>query len=64
MIANLAEERRHAFEALTNGAHSNFALISPFIDGSPGTEPDDDLRSPPVSPVSGMTMTGRHSRVA
>lgn len=34
---NITDQHRHAFEALTDGQHSNFALFSCFVDGSPAS---------------------------
>ena len=32
---NISERHRRAFEALTSGAHQNFALFSCLVDGEP-----------------------------
>jgi hypothetical protein len=59
---------RQRFEALTSGAHDNFALFSCYIDGAPGVaivavtppaQADDDYRITPlfVSVTDGMILT-------
>ena len=79
MTTHITEEHRRAFEALTSGAYSNFALFSVFIDGAPGAalvavdestrgeeggESEYELLPLFVSPTSGMTIAVHDGRAA
>ena len=37
MSTNITDQHREAFEALTSGEHSNFALFSCFVGGEPAS---------------------------
>lgn len=79
MSTNITEAHRHAFEALTSSAYSNFALFSVFIEGDPaaaivavnecpptqdGSEPEYEHRPLFVSSMPGMTITDQDGREA
>jgi hypothetical protein len=65
MSTNITAEHRAAFEALTSGDYSNFALFSCFVDGTPATaivavnSGGDDYTITPifVSVTDSMTLT-------
>ncbi len=68
MSTHIRPDHVSAFEALTSGAHDNFALFSCYIDGAPGVaivavtppaQADDDYRITPlfVSVTDGMILT-------
>ena len=76
---NITERRRRAFEALTSGAHENFALFSCFVDGKPaaaivavntcpptqdGGEPEHLISPLFVSIVPSMKLTDHDGRAA
>ena len=76
---NITERHRRAFEALTSGAHENFALFSCFVDGKPAAAIVAVNTSPPtgddgeseflISPLfvsvePGMKLTDHDGRTA
>ena len=79
MSTNITEEHRRAFQALTSGDFTSFALFSVFVDGAPGAaivaineslttgeggEPEFEIHPLFVSLTPGMTVTDHDGRAA
>ncbi len=70
MTTNITDEHRAAFEALTSGAYSNFALFSCFVAGEPAAAivavnrdgEDYTIRPLFVAVTPGMVLTDHDGR--